>query len=151
MEVLVEQASVLVTAGHAASLGNLLTNGALHAPGHRLEVHGEVLDPWYYRLVIRDHGVCSAERPAALRAIRESLQLTSGRTDGEARSHRGYGIALMLAKVLVVKHHGWIAASAPDRGRGIAIHLVLPRIEPELIPAHAGHPGRYLAGMAAYG
>ena len=152
VEILLERSPVLVTPGHAASVGNLLTNGALHAPGKRLEVFGEVLDPWYYRLVIRDHGVCRRERPAALRAIRDSLRLGNARqADGPDRAHRGYGIALMLAKVLVVKHHGWIAASPPDHGDGVALHLVLPRVEPALIPVSAGHPGRYLGGMAAHG
>lgn len=156
VDVLVEPSSVQVTPGHVGILGNLLTNGALHAPGRRLEVHGEVIDDWYYRLVIRDHGVSPDDRPRALRAIRASLQLGGSALAPPPAStspsgHRGYGIALMLAKVLVVKHHGWIAASAPPQGRGVALHLVLPRVEPELIPAAAGHPGRFLAGLAAHG
>jgi signal transduction histidine kinase len=144
----VEPASVLVSPGHAGILGNLMTNGALHAPGEKLDVMGKILDPWFYRLTVRDHGVTPKDRPAALRSIRRSLQIGPAvEGDRAEQDHRGYGIALMLAKVLVVRHHGWIAAAAPESGRGVALHVVLPRVEPHMIPASAGHPGRHLAEL----
>ena len=148
VELDLEPALVQVTPAHASCLGNLLTNGALHAPETALEIRGEILDPWYYRLVGRDHGVSPEKRELALQRIRHALRLSPDRRVGGGRGeHRGYGVALMLAKVLMVRHHGWMAAAAPAEGNGVEIHLVLPRVEHEVIPAQASHPGRYLAGL----
>ncbi len=150
LKVTLEPALVQVTRAHAGSLANLMTNGVLHAPDTSLEIRGEVLDPWYYRLVVRDYGVSAEERTHALQRIRHSLRLcTDHRLNRSRGQHRGYGVALMLAKVLMVRHHGWMAAAPPDEGRGIEIHLVLPRVEHEVIPAQASHPGRYLAELQA--
>ena len=113
-------------------------------------IRGAILDPWYYRLVVRDHGVTPEKRELALQRIRHALRLrTDRRVDGDRGEHRGYGVALMLAKVLMVRHHGWMAAAAPSEGDGVEIHLVLPRVEHEVIPAQASHPGRYLAELQA--
>jgi len=150
VELDLEPAHVQVTPAHASCLGNLMTNGALYAPDTALEIRGAILDPWYYRLVVRDHGVTPEKRELALQRIRHALRLrTDRRVDGDRGEHRGYGVALMLAKVLMVRHHGWMAAAAPSEGDGVEIHLVLPRVEHEVIPAQASHPGRYLAELQA--
>ena len=72
-------ASVFVTAGHASTFSNLLTNGALQSPHRPIEVRGAPCGECFYQVVIRDHGVAPEARAAALARIERSLSL-----DGEA-------------------------------------------------------------------
>jgi hypothetical protein len=125
---------VFVTAGHASTLANLLTNSALVRPDHALEVRGEVCDASFYRLVIRDHGASIEERPLALSRIQRALSLDGDAPERDApRRYRGYGIALSIARVLLVRYSGWLSARAPDEGVGVVFCVVLPRVNPESI------------------
>ena len=137
-------ASVFVTAGHASTFSNLLTNGALQSPHRPIEVRGAPCGECFYQVVIRDHGVAPEARAAALARIERSLSL-----DGEAsndpmpRRYRGYGIALSIARVLLVRYNGWLSARAPDEGPGVEFCVVLPRVAPETIPHEANTPELY--------
>ncbi len=134
-----------VVDGHASTLANLLTNGALQRHDTAVEVRGHAVNDWFYELVLRDHGVAPEERAQAIAKIKSSLSLASPAEERalephEPRAYRGYGVALMMARVLVVRYGGHLTASAPASGRGVEFHLVLPRVPPAQIPPGANHP-----------
>lgn len=136
-EVELEETNVWITEGHVAAIGNLLTNGVLQAPEQALELQARTLNQWFCLLELRDHGVSPEERPARLAKVNRSLSL-----EGELREsgsdppgYRGYGIGLMLAKIVIVRHGGWISAQAPESGNGLVLRLVLPRCEPASLPS----------------
>jgi len=131
------ETNVWITEGHVAAIGNLLTNGVLQAPEQALELQARTLNQWFCLLELRDHGVSPEERPARLAKVNRSLSL-----EGELREsgsdppgYRGYGIGLMLAKIVIVRHGGWISAQAPESGNGLVLRLVLPRCEPATLPS----------------
>ncbi len=144
----VEASEVRVLPGHAQTLGNLLTNGALQRPDMPIEVRGRVVNEWFYLLSLRDHGVDASERDVALERVRAALsfQGTKRATPGaeEPRAYRGYGSAIMMAKVLLVRNNGAIAVDAPSSGRGLVFLIVLPRCAPDQIPADVDQPERLL-------
>lgn len=136
-----EPGSVYVTDGHASTLANLLTNGALQGPSTSLEVRGERCDQWFYRVTIRDHGVAPETREQALSLIERSLSLDAEPSEREVpRRYRGYGIALGIARVLLVRYNGWLSARAPEEGAGVVFCVVLPAAAPESIPAEFNKP-----------
>ena len=136
--------SVYVTAGHASTFANLLTNGALQAIDRPLEVRGAVCDEWFYRVTIRDRGVSAELRPQALARIERALSLDDDRPTADApKRYRGYGIALGIGRVLAVRYNGWLSARAPDDGDGVEFCVVLPRVEPEEIPPESNEPEQY--------
>lgn len=144
-----EDSTVQVISGHAQTLGNLLTNGVLQRPEEPVEVRGRVVNEWFYHLSLRDHGVEPEGREAALQRVRSALafeeQGASSKPGGDApRTYRGYGIALMMAKVLLVRHHGCILVGAPSDGRGVVFHIMLPRRPHDEIPADVDQPERTL-------
>jgi len=144
-------AAVIVTEGHASTLANILTNGALQAPGMALEIRGEAINPWFYRISVRDHGIPAVHRDEALQRIEAAMALAAPPQDREStpsphdgRAYRGYGLALMMAKVLLARHNGWISARPPDdlEAPGIVFDLILPSVVPSEIPAEENHPER---------
>ena len=140
-----EPHQVHVTGDHSESIANILTNGALQRPDVPLEITGRRSGPWFYSLQIRDFGVSPAERPAALEAIRRSLALSpreaSSTPEGD-RTYRGYGIGLMLAKVLLLRYNGWLSVDSPEAGPGVVFRIVLPTEEPAMIPERENLPER---------
>jgi hypothetical protein len=136
-----EPAAVYATEGHASTFANLLTNGALQAPQMPLEVRGAPSGPWFYRVTIRDRGVAPEARPDALARIERSLALDGELGEGEtSRRYRGYGIALGVARVLLIRHNGWLSVGAPAEGPGVEFCAVLPRVPPGEIPPEANTP-----------
>jgi signal transduction histidine kinase len=135
-----EASDLWVTEGHLSTLANLLTNGALQSPDAPLEVRGGVCDPYFYRLVIRDRGVAPEARDEALARIERSLALAPRDGDEAPRRYRGYGIALGIARMLIIRHNGWLSVRSPAEGPGVEMCLVLPRVDPESIPPTDNHP-----------
>lgn len=145
--VFLEAADVYVADVHVASLGNILANGAVRQPARPLEIRGRRVGPFFYRLTIRDHGVSGARQREALAKVHRILSLSrtaapldSGAAEALARRERGFGIALLIAKVLFVRYNGWLAATLPEHGDGLEFHVVLPVEDPRRIPAEANHP-----------
>lgn len=135
---------VYVTAGHASTFANLLTNGALQAPDRPLEVRGTVCDAWFYRVTIRDRGVAAGLRPQTIARIERALSLDDDRPEGDApKRYRGYGIALSIGRVLAVRYNGWLSVREPEEGDGVEFCVVLPRVAPEEIPHEANEPEQY--------
>lgn len=148
-KVALAEASLVLTEGHTTTVANILVNGVLQVSDAPLEVTGALVNRYFYRLSIRDHGVSEEARDEALARIESAMALSGSdeaprdaevtpRTDG--RGYRGYGLALMMAKVLLVRHNGWISARAPDSGPGVVFDLVIPAVVPSEIPPDANHP-----------
>ncbi len=123
-------ADVWIASGHGSSLANILTNCALHAPGQDIDLVGGPAGGGFYRLTIRDRGVAPEARAEALARIRRSLALEP--VDGaRAATYRGLGVGLMLAKVYVTRHGGWLSCAPPgDEGPGVEFELLLPLHDP---------------------
>ena len=140
-----ETSGVSVTDGHTSAIANLLSNGVQQAPGESIELRGVSVSDWYYLLSIRDRGVSPAERGEAVRNIVNALSL-DGDEEGARRSSRykGYGLGLMMAKILVVRYGGWVGVSIPDEGPGIVMNIVLPRCNTREIPKEEKRPERVM-------
>ncbi len=136
-----EPTQVFVGAEHAAALGSILCNGALQNPQTPLRVHGREAGPWFYLLSIRDTGVAIEQRAAALERVRAALVLTESGTP-RASTHAGFGVGLTLAKLLLVRHNGWLAVEEPAHGPGLVFQVALPRVAPDSIPASENTPER---------
>ncbi len=145
VEVSLEPATPHLAEGHASTLGNLLVNAVLNSGSPRVVVQGRPVGRWFYVLSFRDFGVGPERRDDALAAIESALSLAD-RSAGEMVRRRGpyegYGIALMMAKVFLVRHNGWIAARAPAEGPGVVLDVVLPAVDPASIPDDENHPAR---------
>ena len=110
---------------HVSTVANLIANGQREAPERPVEIHGEVREGGWLHLSVRDHGIDPADRPEALRRVRAALDLSRRRSEG---SSAGYGVALVLAKVQLLRHGGSLAVMAPEDGRGLVVHLALPGV-----------------------
>ena len=145
-----EPCDVVVTKGHASSLGNILANGALQKSDVALEVTGRRSGDWFYLLEIRDFGVQPDAREAALEQVNRSLALTPGERKEpgarvsriERRPYRGYGIGLMMAKLLFTRYNGWLSVGGPAGGPGLVFRVALPLRDPKEIPDAVNHPER---------
>lgn len=134
-------ADVWASEGHAGTLSNLLTNGALHTQeGTSIEVVGSVLSPWFYLIEIRDHGVSPAERVTTLNRIRELLALNGGANTRPGAEYRGFGVGLLLAKLHLLRGNGWVDVSLPVFGAGMVLQVLLPRVDPSTIPEQENRP-----------
>ena len=145
---------VWVTPGHASSIGNLLVNGALQAPGEPTQLSGACVGPWFYVLRVRDRGVSGARRDQALETIAAML----GTLDADstprfsspgtrAGSYRGFGIGLMLVKIHLMRHNGAISVVAAEGEVGLEFRLALPRVNPARIPEAENQPERLLESL----
>jgi hypothetical protein len=161
-DVELETSALLVAEGQAEALGNIMTNGALQNPQQPLVVRGRLLNPWFYVIVVRDFGVAPHERPAALARVRQSLALggdgplpphgaLDGEGEGEAArgAYRGYGIGLMMAKVIFVRHDGWVDVLAPSEGPGLVLCAILPVVEGAARPSAAPSAEALVAELPA--
>jgi signal transduction histidine kinase len=146
----VADGDVFVVAGHAGALANIIVNGALQQPREALVVTGRVSNDYYYSLQVRDFGVAPSEREQALEAVRASLAIATEQSlpARDAQSNR-YGVALMLAKLLVVRHGGWLEVTSPDGGAGLVFGLTLPRLDPSIVPLPA-HDTERASGVVAH-
>ncbi len=142
-----EADEVFTSAQHAAAIGSVLCNGALQNPRVPLQIRGRRVSHWFYCFAIRDAGVAEAGRPEALERVRASLALADPGSSSRA-SYQGFGVGLTLAKLLLVRHSGWLAVEAPSSGPGLVFRVVLPRVAPEDIPVTANTPER-ASGSAA--
>ena len=140
-----EACEVMAAAGHRSTFANLLTNGALQRPDVPIEVRGAALNAWFYEVTLRDRGIAADERATALARIERSLALEDTDAHG-ARRHRGYGIALGIARVLIVRYGGALTVRAPAEGDGVEFSAVLPRVMPDEIPDAQNHPAMLVRG-----
>ena len=131
---------VWVAPGHASTLANVLTNGALHAPGHPLEVRGERAGDWYYRLSVRDRGVEGPAREETRRRVEALLAMKGDAGERPPSSPRGYGVGLVLGRLYLVRYGGWLSVRAADEGAGLVFDLLLPAADPGAIPAPDARP-----------
>jgi signal transduction histidine kinase len=144
--------TVFATEEHAAALGSILCNGVLQKPEVPLHVRGTPLGRFFYLLAIRDQGVPSHERAAALERVRASLALVDAGAKTESTStYQGYGIGLTLAKLLLVRNNGWLAVDAPAEGPGLIFKVVLPRISPSDIPVGDNTPEKLAEDVSRNG
>lgn len=129
LEVTPDDTLVLLGRGHAGTLANLLANAALAAPGLPITVSGGVVEG-RFRLRVRDRGVSGEAREEARRRIEAMLHLQHP-PDGE-RVRRGYGVALLLARVYLLRHGGGLDVEFPADGPGLVfvLDLPLPSVEP---------------------
>jgi signal transduction histidine kinase len=135
-----EESDVFVVPGHSGALANVLVNGALQAPSEKLVIRGEGQGEWYYAISVRDFGVGSGERAEALAGIKASLSLEPDAAPPDEQNGKRYGVALLLAKLLVVRYGGWLEVSSPTEGPGLVFTIVLPRQHPESIPGNVAPP-----------
>jgi hypothetical protein len=143
---------VFATEEHAAAIGSILCNGALQNPEAPLRVLGAPVGDWFYLVSIRDQGVAVESRALALERVRASLALVeSERAPASTSAYQGYGIGLTLAKLLLVRNNGWLAADAPAEGPGLVFRVVLPRVSPGVIPVGENCPERLAAQGALDG
>lgn len=135
----VEGGTVHAADGHVAALANLLTNAVLQAPGSPVQLRGRPLSAWFYALDLRDRATPIEGRELTLERIRRALQLEPDARElgGEPPPYRGHGVGLMMAKIVAMRHRGWISARAPAEGPGIELRVVVPRVAPELLPSEA--------------
>jgi len=123
LEIAAPEAQVMLGRGHAGTLANLLTNAALAAPGLPITLSGEAAEG-VYRLRVRDRGVSGEAREEARRRIDAMLHLQHP-PDGE-RVRRGYGVALLLARVYLLRHGGGLVVEVPAEGPGLIFVIELP-------------------------
>ena len=128
-----DEGGVLAREHHATVIGNLLGNGMRERPDVAMELSGGPVDGGWYLLKVRDHGVAPEDRETALTKVRASLDLTPDTDNQQAgRPVKGYGLALVLAKVHLVRFGGWLRVDAPDDGRGLVFSLLMPSVDAPL-------------------
>lgn len=135
-----EPAEVYVTQSHGSLLANLMTNGIQQRPGQPLDISGVRVNQWFYLIRIRDYGVSEQERPAAIRNVLKAITIDQDRRVDRSRQYRGYGMALLLAKILLVRHNGWLGVSKPAQGPGLEMNVILPMWPKVQIPKAQNHP-----------
>lgn len=137
----VEEAEVVVASGHVGTLANILTNCSLYSGRAGIDVSGGPEGSYFYRLCIRDHGVEGEAREEALDRIAALLSLGPQATPPpRGAGYRGIGIALVLAKLYVLRYNGALAVRAPPSGPGLQFLVVLPTRPPASIPDQHNHP-----------
>jgi signal transduction histidine kinase len=120
--------------GHVSALANLLINSARYGGGE-VQVRGRVISPTRYRLTLRDHGASPETRAQVLQRIHASFDF---RTLQEAKpEHSGFGVALGLARLEMLRVGGSIHAGAPSVGPGIELTLEFLTTNPEALPAES--------------
>ncbi len=121
-----EAARVWATSLHAKVIGNIMVNGALQQePGLPLEIDGGVVGD-RYRLRVRDFGIAAARREARIEELRRSVSLLGEPVAPRATSYRGHGMALVLARTLMISTGGDLRFEAPPCGDGLVVSLDMP-------------------------
>jgi len=106
---------------------NLLGNALKFTEsGGRIDLEGRANGAGGVELVVRDTGL--GIPPEQLDRIFDRFAQVDGST---TRRHEGTGIGLALTRELVVLHGGRIWAESAGIGHGAAVHVVLPRGEPD--------------------
>ena len=132
-----------VSGEHAAALGSIMCNGILQNPLEPLRVHGRPANEWFYVIAVRDFGVDGAARDTALARVRQQLALVEPGTGAAApRSYEGFGMGLVLAKILFLRHNGCLSVASPNTGRGLLFVMVVPRSPIADIPVSENSPER---------
>ena len=142
-----EDSALWVGPDHAMCLSSLMCNAALLAPSGTLELLGGAVDPYYYRLELRDHASEGPAQREAVRRVRDGLSLRAMGRSSRGGGYRGMGIGLPLCKLQLSQHGGWIDARLPASGPGIVLEIVLPRVNPAEISEEEAKPeGRLSRG-----
>ncbi len=140
---------VWVTGAHGATLANLLTNSALHAPGRPIEIRARPVGRWFHVVSIRDHGVDGAERDETLGRVRALLSLGDAAANVQRDGgYRSYGVALVLAKIYLLRYNGWLAVRPAPSGPGLVFDVLLPAADPATIPEAENRPEEAAAELA---
>ncbi|MDP2306070.1 MAG: hypothetical protein Q8P18_08580 [Pseudomonadota bacterium] len=141
--------SVWVTGAHGGTLANLLTNSALHAPGLLIEIRARPVGRWFHAVSIRDHGVDGAEREETLERVRSLLSLGDAAANVQREgAYRSYGVALVLAKIHLLRYNGWLAVRPAPSGPGLIFDVLLPSADPTTIPEAENRPEEAAAQVA---
>ena len=143
LDVEVDDLPVWATPGIPAVIGNLFLNSTVHG-STVLTIRVDASDAAFLVLMCRDNGVSEQERPEALLRVRSRLDLEATRDMG-GRTHQGpeprsYGMALLLAKIQLLRTAGWLDVAAPKEGPGFVFLLALPRQDPSTIDAEHDRP-----------
>jgi CheY-like chemotaxis protein len=102
-------------------IANLLNNALKFTPQHgSIHVAVDRIDT-SARIVIQDTGI--GMNPALLTRVFDRFQQGDSST---TRAHGGLGLGLAIAKHLVERHGGQIAASSAGEGRGSTFTITLP-------------------------
>ncbi|HEY8927243.1 MAG TPA: hypothetical protein VIU64_22825 [Polyangia bacterium] len=152
----VAPSTVYVSVEHAAAIGSIMCNGILHGPEAPLHVLGRPANEWFYVLSIRDFGVEGEVRTRAIARVRSQLALAEPASQlSEQRSYEGFGMGLMLAKILFLRHNGYVTVASPTIGRGLLFVVVMPRRLVGDIPVSENSPElvaeRWAAELATSG
>lgn len=137
-------ADVFVSAEHTSALASIISNSVLEgslAPS----IKGEPIDDLFYQIQLRDWALQGQERVLALQTIEQSMALDNSMRAPEQRrrtQYEGYGIGLLMTRVLIVRSGGWLSVHAPADGPGICFSVILPRRDPGEIPIDRNHPER---------
>ena len=145
MESTLADGEVFAGEGHVSAISNLLINSARYGGG-RVEVRGERVSPHHYRLALRDFGVAAEERSRILLRIRESFDFRASPERSSAQS--GYGVALGLARLEMLRLGGAMQVREPETGPGILVNLVFLTTEPDTLPADAPTADAFEIGRA---
>jgi len=118
-------------------LWNLLSNAVKFTPaGGGIKVLLDTADG-QAQVSIKDTGM--GIKPEILPHVFESF-----RQDAAARSRRGLGLGLSIARSLAESHGGWISAASDGEGCGATFTLTLPLIvtvEGKSLNSNTGHEG----------
>ncbi|MBX7192419.1 MAG: hypothetical protein K1X94_10185 [Sandaracinaceae bacterium] len=131
-----EPSMLEVSPGHATALANILANGVLQNPHVALRVRGKIVDESFYRIDVRDFGVPEHERAERMAVIERSLRLEHDDAPRSA-SYRGYGIGLMMTRVVLGRYRGWVTVLPPSSGPGVVFRVILPRRPPSSLGPEA--------------
>jgi hypothetical protein len=124
----VSDCDVWITGEHAGAISTVWSNAVLQNPTRQPELRAAPLSDAYAVISVRDFGVAEDQRDDALQRIEASLALSVD-TAGAARqeSYAGYGVGLLLGKLVLVRSGGWLRARAPKTGPGVCLDLLIPR------------------------
>jgi signal transduction histidine kinase len=127
--VTLQDCSVWITGEHAGAVSTVLANAILQNPRQQPELAGGPISDAYAVLSVRDYGVAEEHCAEALNRIESSLALTAEpQASLRDETYAGYGVGLLLGKLVLVRSGGWLRARAPTSGRGVCLDLLIPRL-----------------------
>jgi len=140
----VETAEVWSGPEHPVAIASLICNASLLAPELPVTVRGRVVNPYFYRLEIRDQAAIGEAQRTGYERVRLGLRLRRMGTDSRGGRWRGMGIGLPLCRLQLSRHGSWVDVSLPETGPGLVLQVIMPRVEPATIPESENTPERWV-------
>ncbi len=139
-----ENAEVWTGPEHPVAIASLICNASLLAPDLPVSLRGRVVNPYFYRLEIRDQAAIGEAQRTAFERVRLGLRLRRMGTDSRGGRWRGMGIGLPLCRLQLSRHGSWVDVSLPETGPGLVLQVIMPRVEPATIPESENTPERWV-------